>query len=159
MKAVFSLLIIFLTFKSFAQQPDEGIPAFRMVLADGSFFSAKDIKKNKPLVLIYFAPDCDHCKALMKEFFKHVDAFQKAEVVMITFRPLKEVAPFINEYRISQYNNIRVGTEVPVYFIRYHYNLTNTPFTALFDAKGRLIHSYRTETTVDDLIGRLKSIR
>ena len=159
MKALFCAFIILLSVNCMAQQAIEKIPSFRMVLTDGSFFSTDDLKKDRPVILIYFAPDCDHCKALMKEFFKRVDDFRKADVMMITFKPLREVTPFINEYKINQYKNIRVGTEVPVYFIRYHYNLTNTPFTALFNPKGQLICSYRKETSVTDLVARLKSIR
>jgi len=32
------------------------------------------------------------------------------------------------------------------------------PFTALYDKKGNLNYSYRKETSVDDLIKRLKSL-
>jgi peroxiredoxin len=142
-----------------AQEVTDQIPSFKMVLSNGSFFSKQNIKKNKPVVLIYFSPDCDHCKALMKDFFKRATDFSKAEVVMITYKPLKDVDQFIDEYKIRQYLNITVGTEVPTYFIRYFYNLSNTPFTALFNRKGKLVYSYRNETPVDDLISRLRNIK
>ena len=159
MKALFLLIFFHLSVNGMAQKPVDKIPPFRMVLSNGSFFSAENLQKNKPLVLIYFAPDCDHCKMLMKDFFRRVTDFSKAQVVMITYRELKEVAQFINEYGLTNYPNITVGTEVPTYFMRYHYNLTNTPFTALFDKKGEMVCSYRQVTAVEGLVEHLKKIK
>jgi thiol-disulfide isomerase/thioredoxin len=142
-----------------AQKPTDKIPSFRMVLSNGSFFSAENLQKNKPLVLIYFAPDCDHCKTLMKDFFKKATDFNKAQVVMITYKDLKEVSQFINEYGVKNYPNIIVGTEVPIYYIRYYFNLANTPFTALYNKKGELVFSYRKQTSIDDLLHRLSYVQ
>jgi len=147
----------FLYINSAAQQPTK-MPPFKMVLPNGVMYSANNIKKNKPVILIYFAPDCDHCKILMKEFFERVTEFVKAEVVMITYKPLKEVVAFINEYSINQYTSITVGTESPAYFIRHYYNLSNTPFIALFNKKEELLYSYQKETPLADLINRLNKI-
>jgi thiol-disulfide isomerase/thioredoxin len=142
-----------------AQKPTNKIPSFRMVLSNGSFFSADNLQKNKPLVLIYFAPDCDHCKTLMKDFFKKATDFNKAQVVMITYKDLKEVSQFINEYGVKNYPNITVGTEVPIYYIRYYFNLANTPFTALYNKKGELVFSYRKQTSIEDLLHRLSYVQ
>lgn len=158
MKLFFCISFVFASVFGVAQQTADKIPSFKIVLSNGSFFSKENIKKNKPVILIYFSPDCDHCKLLMKDLFKRITDFNKAEIVMITFKPLKEVDEFIEAYKIKQYPNITVGTEVPIYFIRYFYNLSNTPFTALFDRKEKLVYAYRKETSVADLIDRLKHL-
>jgi thiol-disulfide isomerase/thioredoxin len=155
---VFQLILLF-SIRGVAQKPGDKIPPFKIVLADGQIYSVNNIKKDKPVVLIYFAPDCDHCKILMKDFFKRVADFAKAEVVMITYKPLKEVVQFITEYGINNYRNITVGTEVPIYYIRYYFNLANTPFTALYNKKGMLVYSYFKQTSVDDLLHRLSRVQ
>jgi hypothetical protein len=78
---------------------------------------------------------------------------------MITYKPLKEVVQFITEYGINNYRNITVGTEVPIYYIRYYFNLANTPFTALYNKKGMLAYSYFKQTSVDDLLHRLSRVQ
>jgi peroxiredoxin len=159
MKALLFLVLFQTSIGSMAQSAAGKIPAFKLVLPDGSYFSAENLPKNKPLVLIYFAPDCDHCKTLMKDFFKRVNDFSETRVVMITYRELKEVSRFIQEYGVSNYPNITVGTEVPVYFIRQYYKLSNTPFTALFNKKGEMVCSYRSETPVADMVDCLKKMK
>src|SRR4051812_31730937 len=119
MRPLFLFLILFLLHRtSYCQKPADSLPPFKMVLSDGSLFTPDRIPRNKPLILIYFSPDCDHCRVLMNEFFRRVKDFKQAEVVMITFKPLNEVNRFISEFNVNQFHNITVGREVPAYFIR-----------------------------------------
>ncbi len=136
-------------------QEKERIPPFRITLANGQFFSATDIAKGRPVVLIYFAPDCDHCHTLMNAFFKKADGFRGVEVIMVTYKPVSEVSAFVRAFGVAQYPNIKVGTEGTTNYLRLFYRLQNTPFTALYDKKGKLVKTYRKEPRVDNLLAEL----
>jgi thiol-disulfide isomerase/thioredoxin len=136
----------------------QSIPDFRMQLTNGKIFSAKDLSHDSPVIIIYFSPDCEHCQILMNEVFKKIHDFKKAQIIMVTFNPLNEVIEFEKKYQTSKYPNIKVGIEIPVFFFRFYYHLENTPFTALYDKRGKLIISYQKETPVDDLIKHLKTL-
>ncbi|MEO6722660.1 MAG: redoxin domain-containing protein [Ferruginibacter sp.] len=135
------------------------LPSFQMQLANGQTYTSKNVLPAKPLVLIYFAPDCDHCTILMDAIFKKIDQFKSSQIVMVTFKPLDEVVDFEKHYQTSKYQNIKVGTEKPMFYFKNYYQLVNTPFTALYDKKGKLIASYKKETPVDELIRQLKMIK
>lgn len=135
------------------------MPAFKMMLTNGKFYSAADLPKGKPVVLIYFAPDCDHCQVLLSEVFKKMEAFKKAQLVLVTFKPLSDLPLFERSYHTATYPNVKVGTEGSTYFLRSFYKLQNTPFTALYDKDAKLVYSYRKETPVDDLIKRLNNLK
>jgi thiol-disulfide isomerase/thioredoxin len=149
-------LISLIAFRAGAQS--NAIPPFKMLLTNGRMFSAADLPKKKPVILIYFAPDCEHCEQLMGALFKKMDAFQRAEIVMVTFKSLPEVARFEEAYQTARYPNITVGTEGSTFYLRTYYHLQNTPFTALYDQQQSLVYAYRKQTLVDDLITRLKQI-
>jgi four helix bundle protein len=134
----------------------QSIPSFSMQLTNGKLFSAKDLSHEKPVIIIYFAPDCEHCQTLMNVFFKKIQDFKKAQIVMVTFKPVNEVVDFERSYQTIKYPNIKVGTEIPLFFFRGYYHLENTPFTVLYDRHGKLIISYIKQTPVDDLIKHLK---
>lgn len=158
-KIFFLLLILFaLSSISFSGTVETGIPPFKIMLSNGKIYTAGNLPKEKPVVLIYFSPDCGHCQNLMTDFFKKTDQFKKAEVVMITFKPLDEVKNFEHSYPTSKYPNIIVGSEVETFYLRMYYKLAHIPFTALFNKHGNLIYSYRDETSIDDLIKRLKKL-
>ena len=129
-----------------------------MYRADKTIFNAAELPKTKPVVLIYFDPDCDHCQKLMTELFKKINSFKKTEMVLITFKPVIEVAAFEKKYTTTKYANMRVGTEGTLFYLKNYYKLVKMPFTALYDSKGNYIYSYREETPIDDLIKRLKGL-
>ncbi len=134
------------------------IPTFRMQLTNGQNYSSADIPKNKPFVLIYFAPDCDHCIVLIDKLFKKIHQLDKTSVVMITFKPLPELSAFEKKYNTAKYPNIKVGTEGTTYVVRNFYRLQKTPFTAVYDKKGMLAFSYKDETPVDEMLARVKKL-
>jgi len=94
----------------------------------------------------------------MIELFKKINSFRKAQMVLVTFKPVAEVTAFEKKYDTHKYANVKVGTEGTVFYLKNYYKLIKMPFTALYDKKGNYNYSYRDETQVDDLINRLKRL-
>ncbi len=157
-----SLVLIIGTLSSNGQaadpKPGSVIPSFKILKSNGSYFTNNDVSKNAPLVLIYFAPDCDHCIKLMDELFKKIHQLDKASIVMVTFKAPNELPWFEKKYQIAQFRNITVGTEGTSYVLRNYYRLDKTPFTAVYDKKGKLAFSYKNETPVNEMLARFKKI-
>jgi thiol-disulfide isomerase/thioredoxin len=164
MKKITLTIFITLTFftAAFCQldnsKPGSAIPSFKILKSNGSYFTNNDIRKNNPLVLIYFAPDCDHCIKLMDELFKKIHQFDKATVVMVTFKAPNDVAWFERKYQTAQYPNILVGTEGTSYVLRNYYRLGKTPFVAIYDKKGKLVFSYKNDPTASEILARFKKV-
>ena len=134
----------------------KSIPNFKIKLTDGTSVSSIKTAHQKPLLIIYFAPDCDHCRKLMDQLFPQMNAFKNTEILMVTFESLNDVAWFENHYHTKNYPNIKVGMEEPVLFLKNYYHLEHTPFTALFDKNGKLMVSYKEYTPVSELIKWVK---
>ncbi|HMK18358.1 MAG TPA: redoxin domain-containing protein [Chitinophagaceae bacterium] len=154
--SIFSCFAFILFFPS--RMNSQTIPPFKMTLSNNKIFNAADLPKGKPLVLIYFDPDCDHCQKLMADLFKKINSFKKVEMVLITFKSVTEVAAFEKKYTTSKYANMKVGTEGTLFYLKIYYKLVKMPFTVLYDSKGNYSYSYRDETPVDDLIKRLQGL-
>ena len=154
--SIFSFFVFILFFPS--RMNSQTIPPFKMTLSNNKILNAADLPKGKPLVLIYFDPDCDHCQKLMTELFKKINSFKKVEMVLITFKSVTEVAAFEKKYTTSKYANMKVGTEGTLFYLKNYYKLVKMPFTALYDSKGNYSYSYRDETPMDDLIKRLQGL-
>jgi hypothetical protein len=157
---VLSFLVL-MAVPAFAQtaKNDKGIPPFKILQTNSRYFQASDLDKNKPVVLIYFAPDCSHCQVLMDGVFKNIDAFKKTQLVLVTFKPLSELQLFERQFNTSSYPNIHTGTEGSTFFLRYYYSLNQTPFTAVFN-KGMLVCSFRNiNTSVSEIINCVKQLK
>lgn len=59
----------------------QSIPDFMMQLTNGKMFTTKDLSKSKPVIIIYFAPDCEHCQVLIKSLLKKITEFKKPQII------------------------------------------------------------------------------
>ncbi len=131
------------------------IPVFSIMQSNGKTLNTTKLPNTKPVILIYFSPDCDHCTTLLNSMFSQIHKFKTATILLVSFRPINEITEFEKKYKTANYKNIIVGMEQPVFFLKNLYQLESTPFTALFNKKGNLIYSYKKETQVNDLLMRL----
>lgn len=134
------------------------VPPFRMTQSNGKLFNATNLPYGKPILLIYFSPDCDHCQVMMKEWFKKADDFKKASVVMISFLPIDKMKTFEKDFKTNQYPNIIVGTEGFGFFVRNYYQIADMPFMALYDKNGNLISSHEKNIPLNELANKLKKL-
>jgi thioredoxin-related protein len=135
------------------------VPPFRMTQSNGKLFNAANLPYGKPIMLIYFSPDCEHCMVVMKEWFKKADDFKKASIVMITFLPIDKVVTFEKDFKVNQYPNIIVGTEGLRFFVRNYYQIADMPFVALYDKNGNLITSHQKNIPLNELASKLKKLK
>lgn len=162
MKTIFILIALFFSGPAIAQPAErrgDQLPAFQMTKSSGKIFESRQLKNNSPVLLIYFAPDCDHCMVLLHEFFKKTAAFKNAEVVLVSFRPVQQMIPFEKKYGTAQHANLHVGTEGWSFFLRNHFRLQKTPFVALYDKQKKLVCSFRETTSLSEIIACFKTIQ
>ncbi|MCU7548699.1 redoxin domain-containing protein [Chitinophagaceae bacterium LB-8] len=135
------------------------LPPFRIMQANGKLYKAENLPVGKPILLVYFSPDCDHCQKLMNEFFKSAEDFKKASIVMITYLPVDRVAQFNKEYEVQRFSNLVVGTEGMTFLVRNYYNLMEMPFAALHDKDGNLVKSYTRNVPLKELSNSLYQLK
>jgi hypothetical protein len=89
----FTLVVLFGFLAHVYSQKTAGsaIPPFKILLTNGSYYTPNDIEKNKPFILIYFAPDCDHCTVLLDKLFQNMHQLDNASVALVTFRSPAEL--------------------------------------------------------------------
>ncbi len=105
--------ILFLYFSSFFLNANsQTLPSFTIHETNGTIINSRSLIKNKPIVLIYFSPDCEHCTTLLRNVFSNIAQFKKATIVLVSFLPIADVAAFEKNYHTSQYKNIIVCISV-----------------------------------------------
>ena len=141
-----------------AQKGGSDIPLFKLWRTNGQLVTAKDLPAKKPVVLIYFAPDCHHCTDLLNGVFKEMATFKKATLLLATFKPAAELRTYEQAHKPGGYPNIISGTEGNTFMLRYHYNMQKTPFVALFNASGKLVRTFDNEPLVKDILPGVKAL-
>jgi thioredoxin-related protein len=143
---------------SVIKAPYEKVPVFppvRLVLPDKTSFNKKDLPAKKPVMLMLFNPQCEHCQHETEEMLKHMDWFSDFTIVMATMMPYDSMMAFRERYKLADYSNIIVGQDYQ-YFLTTFYQVRSLPFLAFYDKKGRLISVSRGTMPIDKVAAELK---
>jgi thioredoxin-related protein len=129
-----------------------GILPFKILQVDSTHFYTKDdIKKNRKVLIIFFSPDCEHCKHQTKDILADFDKFKDIEIVMATFQPFEEMKSFYYYFKIGDHPNILMGRDEK-YMFQPFYNFRSLPFLALYDKKGQYITRFEGNQKVETIL-------
>lgn len=126
------------------QPPFKKFPVFppvKLMLPGKVTFTKNELPKKKPVMLMIFSPLCEHCKMETEELIRNIDLFSKSVIVMATMMPYDSMMSFREKYKLAQFDNIIMGQDMQ-YFLPSFYMISNLPFLAFYDKKGRLISSF-----------------
>ncbi len=131
------------------------IPEFTVLQTDSSYTNNKKIPADKPVVIIYFSPECGHCQITADEFSKKMADMKDIFFVWVSYYPLPEIKEFAKKFNLQQFNNIIIGRDEN-YTIPSYYRVKFTPFMAVYNKEHHLIQTYQQGTDADKLISLLK---
>ncbi len=128
-----------------------------MLLSDGvTYYNASNVQQGKPLMIVYFDPECEHCQHFTADLIKNISKFNNVQIVMICDAPgIPPLKKFTDRFGLSKYQNIKAGTEGLYHSTMNFYHVDITPFTALYNTKGELISYYRNVPKIHDLVVQL----
>ena len=131
------------------------VPPFKLLAADSVTFYTKDqLKKNRPVLVMYFNPECEHCKHITQEIIKHIDDLKKVQIVMAAWPgpgSFGTMKTFYSPYKIGELKNIRLGHDFQN-VLRSFYRVQSFPFLAMYDKKGNLITTFEGSMKIEDII-------
>ena len=129
------------------------LPAFNILSIDSvTLFNTYNIPKGKPVALLFFDPDCKHCKANIQELTKKMDSLRNVDFYLFSARhDLSMIRTFVETHKLASYPNIKiVGMDKEFFFFSY-YKVKFVPDLALYDSNKKLIKLLQGEFTVKEL--------
>ena len=127
------------------------VPPFSITrLPDSSLFTKKDLKKNKPVIIIIFSPGCDHCQKATEELLNNYKVFKKIQIVMASTVGYEYISKFYIENKIQNYPAIIMGRDWTNFF-GYFYTIKNFPAIFVYDKKGNFIKSFESSLPVKEI--------
>lgn len=131
------------------------IPPFTLLKADSTTITRDDLVRHKKTLVMFFSPGCDHCKHQTKDLLANMDKFKDVEILMATYQPMEEIQAFYNDFHLENYPNIKLGRDTKYFFVPF-YKISNLPFLALYNNKGKLLTTFEGTTPVNKLLEGFK---
>jgi len=132
------------------------VPPLKLLEIDSTnYFTKNDLKKNKPVLIMVFNPDCDHCKHETEEIIKNIDSLKNVQIVMATMMSFDMMKSFYEKYDLQRFQNITVGKDVQ-YTLPSFYQMHFMPYLAMYNKKGSLLATFEGSMKIEDLIQTFK---
>lgn len=162
----FFILIVFIISALFATaQKDasptslskfEIIPAFNVyTVPDSIVFTNKDLLKNKPLIIMFFSPDCEHCQKETKELLAYKEELKNIQILMVSPSSYSMIKQFNQEYALSTMQNIKLGNDLN-YALGSIYQLRTFPSMFIYDQSGKLAKAFVGNIGVPAILDAVK---
>src|SRR5687768_8445443 len=128
------------------------LPPLQLLLGDSATkYLKENIPSKKPVLIMLFSPDCNHCQHTAEEMHKNREELKDIHIVMATLLSLSEMNSFMKKYKLDQMENVVAGKDL--YFILPpFYAIKNFPYMALYNKKGNLIMGFEGSMGIDKVI-------
>ncbi len=133
------------------------VPPIDLVLTDGQKFTNQNLKQG-PFVLVYFSPDCGHCKQFITALLQREKLARSKPILLASFVEINTLKSFEEAIGLGKFSNIKMGTEGGSYLIARGLSIRKFPFIALYDASHKLVRTFEGEqpmTQIAEAIGTL----
>jgi thiol-disulfide isomerase/thioredoxin len=128
------------------------VPPLQLVLEDSATkYTKADLPKKKPVLIMMFSPDCDHCQHEAEQLVANAEKLKDIQLVMITTAPIYRMTEFANKYGLTGLKNVVVAKD-PYYLLPPFFDMRNYPFLALYNKKGELIRVFEGSVSVEKLL-------
>ncbi|MDR0793482.1 MAG: thioredoxin family protein [Chitinophagaceae bacterium] len=136
---------------------DSSLLDFKLILPDSSVFTKASLRKNKPVIIVYYNPDCSHCQATAAAFQKKMSNLSKdVQMLWVTYlAPFDEIISFEKQYGFDKYKNIHFGKDAD-YIIPSFFQIEYTPFVAAYNKDWQLVKTWQSHVDIDELMNLYK---
>jgi thioredoxin-related protein len=156
------LLIIFITNLyscAFRNREKNLLPSFNLLLMDSvTVFNTSQIPEGKPIVLMYFSPDCEHCQVETEEILNHMSALKNVRFYYITYDPIDRLKVFNHHYRLEKYSNILLSRDYTFSLSKY-FKISATPYLAIFNKNKQLSAVFSGGAEVSEIIKVITDVK
>ena len=132
------------------------LPQFSVLLPDSvTWYTKKDLPKNRKTLIMVFSPDCEHCKRETEMIKANISKFKRTQILMVTPIAFAKTKQFYDQYELKNFSNIIVGYD-PKFFFTGYFKLRMFPFFAIYNKKFNLEKTFEGALKMEDLLEYLK---
>jgi peroxiredoxin len=156
-KALYLTLLALIPAVLFSQTASKKVlPDFQFYNESGVAFNKTNLKKDIPVIVFYFDPDCDHCQQEAKWISAEMKRFIGIQMVWVAYAEPTAIADFGKKYFAGSYNKGAYFLRDKDYKFDKYFGYSQAPSIYVYNKKWELVKSFSNEIGVSDLLAPLK---
>lgn len=107
--------------------------------------------EGKPVVIMYFNSECEHCQYETQALKKHIAQFAHAQILMLSNEPLAKLKTFAQSYGLTGIANLQIA-QIPANKSFDTFGFTSVPSLFIYNKNQQLIKQFKGETKIEAVI-------
>ncbi len=129
----------------------QNLPSFKFTMLNGTIFTSKNLIPNKPVIVVWFNPACEHCKYELEDIVKNINSFKDITLLFVSEEGLRLLNEFSCGHSLDTILHIKVLHSGYGYFIS-KFNKPAVPTTYIYSQSHQLIRVFKGETSAEAII-------
>ena len=136
-------------------QPEPGdnapFPDISITQPNGTVLTKDGLIQNRPIIVFYFDPDCDHCQQQAMWVVEKILDFRGTQMVWISWGELEMIQGFADKYFAGGAKSIRFGKDTNYAFDNW-FGYSEVPSIYVYNAQWQRIASFKHETKAENIL-------
>jgi peroxiredoxin len=134
----------------------QNLPSLNVLALDSStVLNTKDLRKNRPIIIFYFSPDCEHCEAETVDLLSNMQFLTNAQIFFLSPAVVGDIVKFSHIFHLERYANITIASDYQYQFYN-EYKVRSFPLIVIYDRFGKLTKIYKGELEISSIARALK---
>lgn len=150
-KYFLSFAILLFSVAAFAQD-NAPLPNFKFTDTDGKVVSPATLEQGKPVVVVYFDPDCDHCQQQAEWVRDGINLFKDIQLVWVSWGEADAVKKFEKTYFGGLEGALLHVTNDTEYSIDNWFGYSEVPSIYVYNSTWTRTKTLRKETPATEIV-------
>lgn len=124
------------------------MPDFKFYTLNDKAYTQADVPSGKPLLVLHFSTDCEHCQNEAKDLKKNISWFENVHILMVSDKSKEEINTFSQDYGLKEYPQIVFLRDTTSAFF-YSFGTASFPLAYVYDSDHNLLKHFPGETGMD----------
>ena len=139
------------------QKKRQHLPDFDFEEIKGERLTKSSLQAGRPVVILYFDPDCSHCKQTIEVLAEEIQGFEGMNLVLLSPADRGQVLPFTQEKGLLQRSNVLIGLVSAQEFLDT-FGTTKLPTMLFYTASHNLVRAYKGPVDTEGMKTGLKMV-
>lgn len=137
--------------KKEAAESTSALPDFEFYTLQNELFTKGSLESNKPVAVLLFNTECDHCHYEVQGILKNITSFRAMQTLMISGEQTDHIEKFVNTYKLEDYPEIKVLRDKGGERLK-RFGTESSPTVFIYDKSHRFSKKYTGETKPEAIL-------
>ena len=132
----------------------QSIPSFSLLNIEGERITEKVLRKNTPVLFLFFDQECDLCHTELNDINSHQNDLSECQMIFFSTQSADSIRSFLEQISFNQVSNMFFLVDENEELIETM-EIQATPTAIIYDKNGVLLKRFNGPVKIETLINYL----